>query len=165
MAEGLPPVVATLVRILDEAFRGKSWHGTSLRGTVRGVDLALALRRPAPGRHNIAELVLHAAYWKYAVRRRLTGERRGSFYLKGSNWFPVDRDAGADEWARAVHVMESEHEALRAAVAALREKDVDRVAPGGRAVWTFGQLASGAAAHDLYHAGQIQLVKRLLADR
>lgn len=165
MTDEHSPVVTTLVRILDEAFHGKSWHGTSLRGSVRGLDAATAVRRPAKGRHSIAELVLHAAYWKYAVRRRLTGEKRGAFYIKGSNWFPVGREFGAEEWARAVHVLHAEHEALRSAVSALREKDVDQVAPGGRAVWTFGQLVSGAAAHDLYHAGQIQLVKRLLTDR
>src|SRR5438874_523546 len=68
---------------LDEAFDRKSWHGTNLRGSVRGVAVKEALWRPGPGRHNIWELMLHAAYWKYVVRRRITGEKRGSFLLKG----------------------------------------------------------------------------------
>jgi hypothetical protein len=72
---------------LDEAFDRKAWHGTNLRGSVRGLDARDAAWRPGRGRHNIWELVVHAAYWKYTVRRRLTGEKRGSFPLPGSNWF------------------------------------------------------------------------------
>ena len=70
-----------LLRILDEAFDQRSWHGTNLRGSIRGLTPDAAAWRPAPGRHNIWELVVHAAYWKYAVRRRLLGEKRGSFPL------------------------------------------------------------------------------------
>ena len=68
--EGLIRVVLNL---LDEAFDKKSWHGPNLRGSIRGVTAAQAAWRIAPDRHNIWELTLHAAYWKYVVRRRLSG--------------------------------------------------------------------------------------------
>ncbi|MGH9457956.1 MAG: DinB family protein [Thermoanaerobaculia bacterium] len=151
---------ALLLQILDEAFDRKAWHGTTLRGAVRGVDAADAIRRPGRERHNIAELVLHAAYWKYAVRRRMTGEKRGTFARKGSNWFRVDALA-PDQWRDVVRVLEEEHAALRDAVASIPDRRLDEKAPGS-GTWTVRQLVSGAAAHDLYHTGQIQLVKRLL---
>ena len=78
-----------LLRMLEQAFDRKSWHGPNLRGSIRGVSASDAAWRPADGRHSIAEQVLHAAYWKYVVRRKLTGEKRGSFALPGSNWFSV----------------------------------------------------------------------------
>ena len=81
------PRLALLVRLLDEGFDRRAWHGPNLRGTLRGVPAADAARRPAPDRHSIWEIAVHAAYWKYAVRRRITGAGRGSFPLKGSNWF------------------------------------------------------------------------------
>jgi len=65
--------VAVLVKTLDEAFDRKGWHGANLRGSIRGMAADTAAWRPAPGRHNIWEIVVHAAYWKYAVRRRLLG--------------------------------------------------------------------------------------------
>src|SRR5262249_48741890 len=68
-----------LLRILDEAYERKAWHGTNLRGSLRGVSSDTAAWRPARGRHNIREIAVHCAYWKYTVRRRLTGEKRGSF--------------------------------------------------------------------------------------
>ncbi len=86
------PEVSQLLAILDQAYNKPSWHGTNLRGSVRRVTPAQAAWRPGPGRHNIWEIVVHAAYWKYAAARRFTGGARGSFPLKGSNWFqrPVD---------------------------------------------------------------------------
>ena len=153
--------VAMLLRIIDEAFDRKAWHGTTLRGSIRGVTAETARRRPAKGRHNIAELVVHAAYWKYSVRRRITGQKRGSFGFRGSNWFDIGESFGPGEWDEAIALLRREHEELKAAVAALSDADLDRNS-GGKGVWTIGQLVSGIAAHDLYHTGQIQLVKRLI---
>ncbi len=77
-----------LLDLLAEAFERKSWHGTNLRGSFRGLTAAESAWRPGEGRRNAWEIALHAAYWKYAVRRRLTGERRGSFAIEGSNTRP-----------------------------------------------------------------------------
>ena len=153
--------IAILVLALDEAFDRKSWHGTNLRGSIRGLTAGDAAWRPAPGRHNIWEIVVHAAYWKYAVRRRLLGEKRGTFAFKGSNWFqrPAaggDRDA---QWQADVGLLVTTHASLREAVARLSAADLSRRAAGGKT--TVRALVTGIAAHDLYHAGQVQFIKRL----
>ena len=157
-----------LLALLDEAFDKRSWHGTNLRGSVRGLSWEQAAARPARGRHNTWELVVHCAYWKYAVRRRLTGEKRGSFPLEGSNFWvrpsakPAGRNfssADAVGWKRDVALLAEQHRALRAAVAAFPAKRWTARAPGSP--FTYAALVRGAAAHDLYHAGQIQLLKRL----
>src|ERR1043166_3517437 len=79
--------IALLLQLIDQGYDKKSWHGPNLRGSLRGMSARLAAVRPAADRHSLAEIALHAAYWKYTVRRRLRGEKRGSFPLKGSNWF------------------------------------------------------------------------------
>jgi hypothetical protein len=148
---------------LDEAFDRKAWHGTNLRGSVRGLDARTAAWRPGPGRHNVWELVVHAAYWKYTVRRRLTGEKRGSFTFTGSNWFPRPAPGGDGQreraWKADVALMVAEHRRLRAVVAALPPRVLDEVSPGS--AHTVRRLVLGAALHDVYHAGQIQMLKRL----
>ncbi len=151
--------VDLLVRIVEEAFRRKAWHGTTLRGSLTSVDAESAVARPAAQRHNVAELALHAAYWKYRLRRRLTGEKRGRFPHKGSNWFEVD-SLDPQRWKAIVELLESEHDALLTVIRGLRDAALDRKPPNG-GIWTVSQLVSGIAAHDLYHTGQIQLVKRL----
>jgi hypothetical protein len=80
------PVIELLLEVLDQAFDQKAWHGTTLRGSLRGLTPEEVVWRPARGRHNIWELALHTAYWKYAVSRRLAGEAIGSFGRKPSNW-------------------------------------------------------------------------------
>jgi hypothetical protein len=155
------PLRATdLVSVLDELFWGPAWHGPSLRGALRGVTPAIATRRPQAGRHNIAEIAIHAAYWKYAVRRRLTGEKRGSFAADGSNWFRRDHVTTAT-WRAGIARLVDEHRKLCSAVRGLGPKDLARRVPRSRS--TFSDIARGVAAHDAYHAGQIQLIKRMVA--
>ena len=144
---------------LDEAFDRRSWHGANLKGSIRGMGPDAAAFRPAQDRHNIWELVVHAAYWKYAVHRRLTGEKRGSFPLEGSNFWVRPIEGTFGEWKRDVALLVSEHAALRAAVAAFPKARWSKRATGSP--FTFAALVRGAAAHDLYHAGQIQILKRL----
>jgi len=153
------PAVAVLLDLLEEAYTRKSWHGPNLRGALRGVTAALAAFRPAPRRYNIRELAVHAAYWKYVVRRTLTGEKRGRFALPGSNWFPRPGPADEAGWRTDLRLLDDEHARLRAAVAKLNERDLMRKPRGRRE--TAAHFVRGAAAHDLYHAGQIQLLKRL----
>jgi hypothetical protein len=155
------PVVALLVRLLDESYERKSWHGPNLKGSIRGLSPEQAAWRPQPGRHNIAEHVIHAAYWKYAVRRRLKGEARGSFPLKGSNWFVVLDSLSQAEWRSHVALLQSEHRALRETILNLPDDRLDEVPPGAKVPNV--ATITGIALHDVYHAGQIQLLKRLQA--
>jgi hypothetical protein len=153
--------ITLLVALIDEAYDTRSWHGTNLRGSLRGLTSIEAARRPSPRRHNIWENVVHAAYWKYAVRRRLLKEKRGSFPLEGSNWFRRPEHHSAAAWKEDVALLDQEHRALRDAVVHLRAKDLRRRVGRSKGV-TAGFILRGIAAHDLYHAGQIQLLKRFL---
>ena len=151
--------VDLLLSFLDQAYDRRSWHGTNLRGSLRGLSAGHAVWRPGPDRHNIQEIAVHAAYWKYAVHRRLTGERRGSFPLEGSNWFVRDT-ADPKRWRADLELLTSAHTRLRQAVAALSSRQLDARLRGGTV--TPLELVSGVAAHDLYHAGQVQVLKRLM---
>jgi hypothetical protein len=155
----LAPEIELLLRIIDEGYNKKAWHGPNLRGAIKRVEFEQAAWRPAPERHNVWEHVVHAAYWKYIVRRRLLGEKKGSFPLKGSNWFvrPVVLEARA--WLEDLALLEEMHQTMRAAVASLGPEDLRHVPIGSKV--SNAAIISGIAAHDVYHAGQIQLLKRL----
>lgn len=158
--------IATLLQILDQAFDHRAWHGSNLRGSLRGLSASAAAWRVAPGRHNIWELTLHCAYWKYCARRLLLGEKRGAFPIKGSNFWvrpQQGRVATDEDWNEEVALLEEQHRRLRAAVAGFPGAQLQRRAsPNG---WTYFQAIAGTASHDLYHAGQIQLLKRLLKSK
>jgi hypothetical protein len=154
------PAVATLLTLLDEAYDRRSWHGPNLRGSLRGLGAARAAWRPSPGRHSAWEIAVHAAYWKYAAWRRLTGEKRGSFARAGSSWFDAAARPTEPRWREDLRLLRECHARLRDAIARLADEDLARPALGGRE--SVGFLVRGVAAHDLYHAGQIQLLKRLM---
>jgi hypothetical protein len=143
-----------ILTLLDEAYEKRTWHGPNLKQSIRGVTAKQAARRPAPGRHNIWEVTLHAAYWKYAVRRRMEGGKRGSFVLKGSNFFARPEPGKLNEaaWKADKALLEREHRALREAVA-----KVLRTPHEGKML----RQLYGIAFHDIYHAGQIRLLRRL----
>lgn len=151
--------IAILLQIIDESYNNRAWHGTNLRGSIRGLTVEQALWRPSPARHNIWEVVVHCAYWKYIVRRRILGEKKGSFPLKGSNWFkrPIERRENA--WREDIHLLDETHQKLRNAIVGLKSSDLKKKPFGSK--WTNLQIISGIASHDLYHTGQIQLLKRL----
>ena len=148
-----PKAIQILLALVDEAFDRQAWHGPTLRGSLRGVTPAQAQWRPAPGRHNIRELTVHAAYWKYAARRRLSGGKRGAFPLKGSNWILAPARIDEASWQEVVRLLDEEHRLLRELIASLSDADL-REHKKQRVIY-------GVAAHDVYHAGQIQLVKKL----
>jgi uncharacterized damage-inducible protein DinB len=148
-----------LLKLIDEAYEKRTWHGPNLRGALRGLSAKEAAWRPGPKRHNIREIVVHAAYWKYTVRRRILGEKRGSFPLKGSNWFRRPEIASDKEWKNDVKMLETMHREMRRAIMGLRQSDL-RKRPGG-SKYTNEAMIYGVAFHDVYHAGQIQLLKRL----
>jgi DinB superfamily len=154
MADG---ALGQLLAMVDEAFDGYAWHGPTLRRTIAGLTPVQARWRPAPGRHNAWEVVLHAAYWKAEAARRLTGARKTSFPLKGRNWFAVD----GLSWSETVRLLERTHRELRATIAAVPASKLRRRVSGRQHSAEF--TIRGIAAHDLYHAGQIQLLKKMQA--
>ncbi len=153
--------IELLVRSIEEAYRQKTWHGPNLRGSIRGLSAREANWRPGRGRHSIWEIALHCAYWKYTVGRRILGTKRGSFPLKGSNWFerPHLRE-GEMAWRGTVRLLDDTHRRMVAAIIGLSAARLNGVTKGSHV--SMRQMIEGIAKHDVYHAGQIQLIKRLM---
>jgi hypothetical protein len=149
----------SLLQTIDECFAKRAWHGPNLRGSIRGLSAQQAAWRPSPKRHNIWEIVVHCAYWKYVVRRRLLGEKKGSFPLIGSNWFQRPQNKSEAAWKRDIQLLEDMHELMVEAIEDLKPADLKKKVWKS---WSAHSTIAGIAMHDVYHAGQIQLLKRLV---
>lgn len=155
------PEIRLLLDMLDRAFDSKGWHGTTLLGALRGVTPDQAVWQPGPGRNSIWALTLHTAYWKYVVRRRLERAReRGAFPRGPSNW-PAVPEPTLAAWRADVRLLQRMHAELTATVKAFPPRRLGARSPRGQ--WTMAQMIFGVASHDLYHTGQIQLIKKLRA--
>lgn len=151
--------IRLLLEVFDQAYTAPAWHGTPLRGTIRGLTVRDALWRPRSGRHNTWELVLHTAYWKCMVRRRLLRDADVKFPRAGANFPALPARPNAAAWKRDRDLLDEQHRLLRRAIAGLNPKQLGKRA--WRSKWTVADNVYGIASHDLYHAGQIQLIKRL----
>lgn len=140
---------------LQRAFEGEAWHGPSVLEALEGVTWSTAFERRVPGAHSIWELVLHMAAWKDIVRQRLLGEYPD---VTDELNFPTVRDPDDASWSRAIEVLKTAHARLREVVSAVTDGDLDE-RPSSRTSARYIQI-HGIIQHDLYHAGQISILKK-----
>ncbi|MCC7176944.1 MAG: DinB family protein [Acidobacteria bacterium] len=146
---------AVLTRLIDEGHTTRAWYGADFLTAIADVDAARAARRPAEGRHNIGEIALHHAYWLHEVANRL-GAPAEPFRLEGEDWFEwTGRSPVA--WDNVRALVQRELQRLRDTVEAV---SAGRMASPLDEAARYEQVL-GIAAHAAYHAGQVQLVKRL----
>lgn len=157
--------VALLLELLDESFNRKSWHGPVLLGVLRGVDVDEAQWRPNPKRNSIRDLVYHATYWKYSVRRVLEKMRNGysdAFARSPANFPDKGEIVTKNIWENDLRLLNDEHKKLRKIVESFSDDDLRKKSPKG--AWTVQELIHGVAKHDIYHAGQINFLRRIYED-
>ena len=148
--------IGTTSRVIREGYGPGAWHGPDLKAALADVSPALAFWRPAAGRHNIAEIAVHHAYFVRDVHAQLSGQPAEPFVLAGEAWFEVN-DATTLSWARILAVVDAEHQRLGELIADI---EAGRVTSSLADAERF-DLVLGITCHAIYHAGQIQLIKRL----
>ena len=152
--------VATLEsRVLNEGYGPGAWHGPDLKAALADVKPALAFWRPAAGRHNIGEIALHHAYCVRAVRAQISGRPPDPFVRNGEDWFDL-ADEKALPWQKILDTVENEQQRLGTLIEDVTAGTV--VSPLADAERF--NLVLGITCHAIYHAGQIQLIKRLAGD-
>lgn len=138
-----------------------AWHGgPTVVGALRGVSASDAVWRPAPGRRSIWELALHIAYWHHVIAQRLRGGKRESFPRSPADWPAVPTRPDGAAWQRDRALVRRTHREVAALIRGIPPSHYGRK-PAGNRKWTIGETILGAAQHEAYHTGQIQLLKRL----
>jgi uncharacterized damage-inducible protein DinB len=148
-------------RIADQlrrAFNGEAWHGDSVFEILEGVSAAQAAARPIPNAHTIWELALHIAAWDGAVLRRMGG---AAVSLSDTENFPPVTDTSEAAWRAALGQVRRTHHDLIAAVAEFPDSQLADMVPGKEgAHYNFYYMLHGVVQHELYHAGQIAILKK-----
>src|SRR5437588_8081533 len=141
---------------LKRAFEGKAWHGPSVSEVLAEVTAEQAAARPISDAHSIWEITLHIATWERVGRRRIL-EPAPIDVSDDEDW-PQVKDTSEDAWGQTLDEVRSNHESLREAIAGLDEARLGDIVPG--TIYTVYYLLHGVIQHDLYHAGQIALLKK-----
>jgi uncharacterized damage-inducible protein DinB len=155
--------VKEAARIADQlkrSFDGDAWHGPAVKQLLEGVSANDALARPIPGAHNIWELTVHIGAWENAGLRRLNGDR--AELTDEEDWAAVN-EKSEEAWNQIKSKLETEHTKLVQAIEGLDESRLDEpILEGMRSVYI---TLHGVIQHNLYHAGQIAILKKALAGR
>jgi len=140
---------------LKRAFEGEAWHGPSVREVLAGITPEQAASHPIPAAHSIWEIVLHMTTWHETVRRRLAGE---SFMPTEDQDWPLITEASSATWRAAQDDLTRSYRDVMGALVSLPEARLDEpLVKGG----TTGYVQiHGLVQHDLYHAGQIAILKK-----
>ncbi|PYX14378.1 MAG: hypothetical protein DMG84_15530 [Acidobacteria bacterium] len=154
---------ARLADQIRRAFEGDAWHGDSIKELLTGVTAETAAAKPIKDAHSIWELALHIAAWDDAVLRRIGG---AAVELTRQQDFPPVKDTSPAAWRRALSYLDQTHSQLIKAVAAFPDSRLNDQAPGKTEdYYDFYYMFSGIVQHELYHAGQIALLKKALHPR
>ena len=153
--------MSEIKRILDQmdrAFAGEAWHGPSLMQLLGGITSEDAAEHPIHGAHSIWELVNHIAAWKTIVQHRAAGEAVKDV-TAAQDW-PLPFEVTEVAWTRALEDLRASHARLRGVVEGLDDDQLRQKAPGEEYSVYF--MVHGLIQHDLYHAGQIAILKKAL---
>jgi|SRR5581483_1027472 len=144
---------------IRRAFEGEAWHGDSLLAILADVNAQTAAARPIKNAHSIWELVLHIACWDSALLTRMGGK---AYMPTDEENFPSVKDTSEGAWRGAVEQMKKTHAALVRQVAAFPDERLGEPVPGKETqpYYTFYYMFSGIVQHELYHAGQIVMLKK-----
>jgi uncharacterized damage-inducible protein DinB len=149
---------ARLADQIRRAFEGEAWHGDSLLEILAEVNAKTAAAHPIPNAHSIWELVLHIQVWDDVTIRRAGGT---AVQPTGEKNFPPVRDTSEAAWQQTVASVKKTHEELVRTVAAFPDSRLEEQVPGkSQDYYNFYYLFSGIVQHELYHAGQIALLKK-----
>lgn len=145
---------------LKRSFEGNAWHGPAVREVLKNISAAEAVEHPIPGAHGIWELTMHIGAWETAAVRRLNGDR--AELADDEDWAPL---SGQDEnaWQATLAKLEAGNQALIEAVTKLEHSRLDEPILEGMS--TVYVTLHGVVQHNLYHAGQIAILKKALAGR
>jgi len=148
-------------RLADQArraFEGEAWHGDSVLELLADVDAPTAAAHPIRDAHSIWELVLHIAAWDGAVLRRTGGN---AVTLTDEENFPAVSDSSEAAWREAVAHATETHEKMIKAISAFPDSRLQEQVHGKiEPYYNFFYMFSGIVQHELYHAGQIALLKK-----
>jgi uncharacterized damage-inducible protein DinB len=154
------PALPTIQDNLRRSFEGDAWHGPAVMEILKDISAKQAAARPIPNAHSIWELVLHVTTWQSVVVRRLKGE---AYDPSAAEDYPPISDKSAAAWERDLATLRHVHAELNAAVDRLPESRLTEIVPGAK--YTIEFMLQGVIQHDLYHAGQMAILKKALQNQ
>lgn len=150
--------ISRLQQMLQNSWDGNMWHGTNLKQVLEGIDFGKAFRKPTAGSHNIYELLMHMHCWRKFTVEQLKGNSSYQVELNSETDWPVKYEQTEASWKTGLALFKKSQEEIMASFSNLKEEMLDEMVPGRKFTWY--ALIHGLIHHDIYHSGQISILKK-----
>lgn len=145
---------------LKMIYNGSPWHGASLLHLLKGVDYLQASQRPVSGGHTIWELVQHILNWREFAIKKMEGETDFDITLNSSDDWVYSQAPIEAQWQNLLSELVASQQTILEILESWFDEQLDEKVPGKD--YTFYTLLQGIMDHDIYHAGQLALVRKAL---
>jgi len=152
--------ISRLIEMFNAAAHGKTWHGQSVWETLQNISAEEAAAHPIPESHSIWDYLLHLINWRdYAIRTLLDDQPYIVELNTEKDWTTIT-DFSPEAWQAALELYKNSTDELSEAIKILDDSKLEEIVPGHK--FTFYTLLHGVIQHDIYHSGQIILLKKML---
>jgi uncharacterized damage-inducible protein DinB len=149
--------VARISQLLDQTYEGDPWHGSSVKQVLQGVHALQAAKRVLSNTHTIWELVRHMTAWRNFAFQKMAGDKNFDILNSEQDWPPVT-EWSERNWLEDLQALDESQKRLVQAVNNMTEGKLEELVQGRE--YSFYTLLHGIIQHDLYHTGQIALLKK-----
>jgi uncharacterized damage-inducible protein DinB len=146
-----------IVKLFEDLQHGDCWIGTNFKETLYGVDAATASKIISTNGNSIWQLTNHIIFWRTTVVNRLTGSNNPPPFKD----FLLPDELNAANWKQTGHDFEAAYHSLRTALHNVKDENLDK--PSVKPEQTIYQLIMGCLQHDVYHLGQMMLLRKSLS--
>jgi len=147
--------VQNITRLMQNVFNGSAWHGPSVLKILEEVGEDDAFRK-FENIHTIAELVVHMTAWKKFALERVSGNQRYEV-SEQEEWKEITSGDRKD-WNNIKSNLTTIHNELIGSLSKITDQKLSELVENK--AYDFYTLLHGVIQHDIYHAGQISLLKK-----
>jgi uncharacterized damage-inducible protein DinB len=148
----MPSEIQHILSLLKSTFNKSPWYGPSVNDVLSDIDAELAELR-INNTHSIIELVCHMTAWRTFVVKKLEGDV--DYKVDDALNFPTPFN-----WETTLKDLHESQAKLIAAIQNFDSSLLHDAVPNSSSGYTFFTLLHGIIHHDIYHTGQIILIKK-----
>lgn len=144
---------------LRRLYEGEVWHGPSIKEILIDITPEQAVKRLTPKSKNIAEYLIHITNWRTFALEKLTGGDTFDIILNSEADWSVVNEITKDKWEEIQEAYEESQKEILEVLETYTDRKLENIVPGRK--YSFYTLLYGVIHHDIYHSGQMMLLKRL----
>jgi uncharacterized damage-inducible protein DinB len=148
-----------IIKALEGNIYGKPWFGNNLQQQLEGIDSKKATIIPIGLNHSIAEILTHMMAWRQFVIEKLNGNVEYEVWETDLDWVKIS-NLDIVGWDNILTQLADNQAILIETINKKAEELLDVKVDSRQ--YNFRLMLNGIIHHDIYHIGQISIIRMLV---